>query len=168
MVERLQKGKITLGDLGAPALIKTLPPDKLVGGKYFVGSLMGKASGFVERTALKAEPGKEVMEGLSGFFRGIPSDLQRDEMESGVLFIPDAFHNLIATKLREAQAKDATAEVEFAFDAYSIPAKNPAGYSWELRPAIEMQGVDPLESLAKKMALLKDNRAKQIAAPSKK
>jgi hypothetical protein len=164
-VQRAQKSKLTLGDLGAPGLVNTLPADQLVNGKYFVGTILGRASGFVERANIKTE---EIMEGLKGTFVMVPSEPRMGEMESGVLFVPDAFHNLLSTPLRKAQDTDNKAALEFALEVYSIKAKNPAGYSWEMYPAVPFTGKHPLDDLMKKVAALPADRAKRLAAPAKK
>jgi hypothetical protein len=166
---RAQRGKLTLGALGNPSLIKSMTPDqlaKLPRGKLFLGTIYGRASGFIERSSLKDE---EKFEGLKGSFIGVPNDAANyEETESGVLYIPDAFHNLVAEKLREVQKTDAGASVEFAFEVNVIPAKNPAGYSWELTPAVPFEGKHPLADLMAKAAKLTADKQKQLAAPPPK
>lgn len=138
---RSQRTKLTLADIGEPAAVKTLPAGQ---DKFMLGTLVGIASGFTERTS----PDKsQKFEGLAGMFRIIPSDTNRDELESGILFVPDAFHNLIAEKLRAAQGSDPKAEIRFAFEISSIRANNPAGYSWDFMPVIENEGENPLDQL---------------------
>jgi hypothetical protein len=165
---RLQKGKITLGDIGAPALVKTVAPADKPGGKYYVGRLYGRAVDFVERTNPKANPESgqpEVFEGLRGTFVVVPSTPGMEEIESGVLFIPDAFHNLIADKLREAKKTDTSANLDFALNVYSMEAKNPAGYSWVMEPALPFVGQHPLDALMKFVA---NEDQKRIAAQPKR
>lgn len=168
---RSQRTKITPADLGAPALVKTLPVGQ---DTYFLGTLVGIVSGFVERSGLKDD---QKFEGLRGMFRSIPSTPDRDELESGVLFIPDAFHNMIAAKLRAAQVKDPNAVLEFAFEVCSVRANNPAGYSWDYRPMQEDDGKNPIDELIKRAKLLEaprtlkaieDRNKKAVSAPPAK
>lgn len=167
---RTQLGKLALKDLGEPAKVKTMDAAdlKATGNKYIMGYLIGRARGVIERTDEKKA---EVFEGLSGHFRMIPSDPTWEEKESGVLFIPDAFHNMIADKLKaawKANPDDKNASVEFAFEVASIPAKNPAGYSWSFTPAREFSEVDPLDNLMKDVAKLPAFKPRALAAPARK
>lgn len=138
---RSQRTKLTLGDFGNASVVKLDPNGqadpaiKMVldknKGRYPMGIILGNASGFVKRTSQKDDT---TFEGLAGEFRFIPADKARDELESGVLFIPDAFHNLIAAKLRKALEADPNAKCKMALAVSSIPAKNAAGYSWDMMP----------------------------------
>lgn len=161
---RTQKGKITLADVGIPGNVK-IAERRDSKGRYLAGVLLGRAEGFLVRSNLKAGDGQpDTFEGLRGTFISQPSDPNMDEMESGVLFIPDAYHNLLAGKLREAQKKDPSAAIEFALNIYSIEAKNPAGYSWIVEPREAFVGQHPLDNLMKRVAALpKPEAAKQIA-----
>lgn len=164
---RAQRGKITLGDLGNPGMVKTMDAaaKALTKGRYFVGTIYGQVTDFVQRKNLKTE---EMMEGLRGTFVGVPSVTDMDELESGVLFIPDAFHNIIAGQFREAQKADASAALEFAMEVYSIDAKNPAGYSWEMLPAVPFKGVHPLDNIMKAALAMTTEKRKALAAPARK
>lgn len=160
---RAQRSKLTLSMLGNPQLVKTMTPEELAKtkGKYLVGTIYGAASEIVQRSS---PDGADKFEGLRGSFIGVPSDNTRlDEVESGVLFVPDAFHTLVADKLREVKKHSETATVEFAFECFAIPAKNPAGYSWELVPAMTFEGKHPLENLLGRVRQLTDARPKAIA-----
>lgn len=138
---RSQRTKLVLKDLGEPAMIKAQPENVRT---MVLGTLVGIASGFVER---KSPDGVDVFEGLSGQFRSIPADATRDELESGVCFIPEAFHNMIAAPLREMLKNDANAQLRFAFEVSSVRANNPAGYSWDFKPKIEAETANPLDDL---------------------
>lgn len=148
---RAQRTKLTLADFGAVTL-KGMDPAKLaeMGGKLNMGRFIGIAVGFVERNA---PDGNQKFEGLKGQFRIIPADHTKEELESGVCFFPDAYHNLLAGPLRAAigggngAAVDPNATVQFGFQVNAIPAKNPAGYSWEFVPLIASTGVNPLDDL---------------------
>lgn len=137
-----QRTKIVTKDLGDPSIIKLQPDDVK---KYMLGTIVGIVTGFVERGNPK-EPDQKF-EGLQGQFRSIPSDDKRDELESGVCFLPDAFHSMIAAPFRAMHEKDKNAQLRFAFEIYSIRAQNPAGYSWEFKPKIEAAGANPLDEL---------------------
>jgi hypothetical protein len=159
-----QRTKLVLKDLGEPAIIKTLPDNiRLV----MLGTLGGIATGFVER---KSPDGLEKYEGLAGQFRSVPSDPERDELESGVLFIPDAFHSMIAKPLRDLLSRDPNAQLRFMFEINVIRANNPAGYSWEFKPKIDAEGKNPLDELFTELGGVKvvsGKRILAIEAPSK-
>lgn len=165
--ERSQRTKLTLKDLGQPSNVKSMSPEELAKnkGKYITGWLVGKVRDFIERTSVKDG---EVFEGLAGTFMMVPSDENREVLESGVLFIPDAFHNLIAAKLREIRKTDETAECEFAFEVSSIAANNPAGYSWNFLPIIPFEGAHPLQATFGKVKLSGPGAQKALPGAAKK
>jgi len=142
MTTRSVRGKLVLKDLGNPDAIKTQPENIR---RLVLGRLVGIAEGFVERTDPKTS---EKFEGLAGIFRSIPADSSEDELESGVLFIPDAFHTLIASQLRDAQKNDPSARINFAFEVAAIRASNPQGRSWDFKPLWEQQE-NPIDKLLK-------------------
>ncbi len=158
---RAQRTKLALKDLGDPTMVKTLPEGQRVKPGYFMGTIIGIASGFVNR---KNEKTGEAMEGLGGTFRFIPSTEDRDELESGILWIPDAFHNMIAEQLRGAQMRDENAKLNFAFEVKSIGAQNPAGYSWEFTPKFENRADNPLDELMASVGEIKVVAGKRMLA----
>ena len=158
---RAQRTKLALKDLGDPARVKTLPEGERVKPGYFMGTIIGIASGFVER---KDDKTGNSLEGLGGQFRFIPSDEKRDELESGILWIPDAFHNMIAERLRAALKGDENATISFGFDVTSIGANNPAGYSWQFTPKTEPDAANPLDVLMNDMGELKVIGGRRILA----
>jgi hypothetical protein len=170
---RLQRTKLTLSDLGMPALVKTARADqKTKDGMLFMGTVYGRASGFIERINDKQKEGEApTFEGLKGVFVGVPADDALDEKESGLLWIPDAFHNMIAEQLRLTETivdgKPRLGSIEFAFEVYSIEAKNPAGYSWVLRPAVPPTGKHPLADLMDRAKKIQIDRRDQIEGPKK-
>jgi hypothetical protein len=159
---RSQRTKLVLKDLGEPAIIKTFPDSTTT---FMLGTLGGIATGFVER---KSPDGTDMFEGLAGSFRSIPSDPTKDELESGVLFIPDAFHQMIATPLREMLKNDPNANLRFAFEVSVIRAKNPQGYSWDFRPKIEAAAANPLDELFDNLGGIKTIDGKRVLAISDK
>lgn len=137
-----QRTKLTLKDIGEPSRVKSSAEKAL-----YLGRLVGVAAKFVER---KSADGMEVFEGLAGNFRIVPDDPNFPTLESGVLFIPDAFHNMCAGNLRDAQKTDPAATVTFAFDVAAVKANNPAGYSWSFLPVIENPNAkNPLDDILK-------------------
>lgn len=168
MAIRSQRSKLALKDFGNPAaFIARVGPEEMAAnkGKAVMGYLVGRAVDFVERTQPNTN---EKFEGLAGDFCLMPVDPNSEELESGVLFIPDSFHNLIASRLRELRKNDAAGAIEFTFEVSAITAKNPAGYSWNFQPAVEFAGKHPLESQLAQVKKLMDARPKQIAAPAGK
>ncbi len=155
MALRSQRTKLTLKDLGEPAIIKAQPEDVK---KYMVGTLIGIARGFTERSSADKS---EKFEGLLGSFRAIPSDPKADEIESGVLFLPEAFHNLIAAKLRAELQDGKSGQCKFAYEVSSIRAKNPAGYSWDFTPLVDQEAGNPLDEWIEAVAAV-------LPAPKKK
>ena len=135
------RSKLVLKDLGNPDMIKSEPANV---NRLVLGTLVGEATGFLERTNPKDGT---VMEGLIGSFRSIPAQVDGDIIESGVLYIPDAFHNLIAGALRDQLKKDSASKVGFAFEVASIRANNPQGRSWDFRPLIDNAAYNPVDAL---------------------
>jgi hypothetical protein len=161
---RSQRTKLVLKDLGEPSLIKAEAESVRT---LLLGTIIGTATGFVER---KSADGEEKFEGLAGQFRSIPADPKRDELESGVLFIPDAFHKMIAVALRDQLKADPNATISFGFEVSSIRANNPAGYSWDFKPMIEAKAENPLDALLGELGGVKEvngKRVLQIAGPAK-
>jgi hypothetical protein len=141
---RDQRGKFTFTDLGVAANVKTMSPELLAkaGGKFIVGYIIGHSNGTVERSS---PDGTQKFEGLSGNFIGIPAD-GREQIESGVLFIPDSFHNIIADSLAKRQETTPNATIDFAIEVAAVPAKNPAGYSWVLKSMAPPAETHPLDT----------------------
>lgn len=154
-----QRTKIVTKDLGDPSIIKTMDENTK---RHLLGTIVGIVSGFVERANPK-DP-NDKFEGLSGQFRSIPSDDKRDELESGVCFLPDAFHTMVAAPFKAMLEKDKNAQLRFAFEIYSIRANNPAGYSWEFKPMIEAAGTNPLDELIGDLGAVKVVNGKKTLA----
>lgn len=155
-----QRTKLSLRDLGEGAMIKTLPEDQM---KYIIGTLYVMASKIIERKNPKAggdgEP--DTFEGLGGQFRMVPADPKREPLESGVLFIPDSFHNMISAAMKNAQGDDPNAEMLIAFEVASVRAKNPQGYTWQFTPMVE-RAENPMDNF---VAAIANSKQAQIAAP---
>lgn len=172
---RAMRTKLTLADFPTPpAMIKTMTAQDLAkaGGRLVMGRYVGIATGFVVRT----KPDKsETFEGLKGQFRLIPADPEKDEVESGVCFFPDAYHNMIAGGLRTALKAftdengkeaygDPNGSVQFGFEVSAIPAKNPQGYSWQFLPLLPPKVASPLDHLVGEIASIK---TPQLAGPKR-
>lgn len=155
-----QRTKLSLRDLGEGAMVKTLPADQ---NKYVLGTLYVMASKIIERKNPKAggdgEP--DTFEGLGGQFRMVPSDEKRETLESGVLFIPDSFHNMISSAMKKAQGDDPNSEMLIAFEVASVRANNPAGYSWQFTPMAE-RAENPMDNF---VAAIAAQKPAQLAAP---
>lgn len=160
MAEIAQRTKLVLKDLGEPAMVKTLTDGQ---NRYVLGTLYVMASSVISRKNPKAGGDNEpdTYEGLAGTFRMVPSDAKRDTLESGILFVPDAFHNMIADTVKAATKDDPNAIVRTAFEIASIKAANPAGYSWEFKPLMQ-QAVNPMDNFVGEIA---EHRQKMLAAP---
>lgn len=141
-----QRAKLTLSDFGKPVFADGEA-------KKSMGMIIGKISGFTLRADLKDPTVK--YEGLTGMFRFTPDNKEKDPAESGIMFLPDAFHNLLADQYRAAAKDDAGAVLEFGLVVTAFAAKNPAGYSWQMTPAFENKN-NPLQ-------VLQDNVMKAIA-----
>lgn len=164
MALRSQRSKLVLKDLGNPDEIKSQPENVR---RMVLGTLIGIADGFIERTNPKDG---EIMEGLIGQFRSIPALETAEELESGILFIPDAFHNLIAATLRQEKAKDPAAKVNFAFEVAAVRANNPQGRSWDFKPLMESESENPLDAFVGAVGKLqiKDGKRVLMIAPPEK
>lgn len=164
------RSKIAFKDIGNAKKIAAMSDDDLkpTKGRFIIGYLFGKVNGFVERTDPKTD---EKFEGLRGVFGTLPSDPESmEEIESGVLFMPDSFHNVIADAFRSGALKtgnngqpNPAYSLEFSFEVAAIKAQNPAGYSWDIKPAREFSGEHPLKDLKADIVKLAASRPKQIA-----
>lgn len=159
---RAQRGKITLTDIKDMAGAVSM-----ANGPVVVGYLAGQAASFIKRKNLKTD---EDMEGISGNFIAVPTNPDGEELESGILFLPDAFHNIISTELRHVQAQDGQkdAVLDFALEVSMIPAKNPAGYSWQMKPATPPRGRHILQDQISLVTKLQADNAKRLLAAPKK
>lgn len=158
-----QRTKIVTKDLGDPSVIK-LQPENVK--KLMLGTIVGIVTGFCERGNPK-DP-SEKFEGLVGNFRSIPVDEKREELESGVCFLPDAFHNMLSVPFKKMLETDKNATLEFAFEISAIRATNPQGYSWEFRPKSEPVSGNPIDQMLARLGEVKVIEGKKmlaIAAP---
>lgn len=148
------KSKLVFKDIGNPARVKDHNEETLM-----LGTIMGQADGI---KIAKGADGMTEFKGLKGTFEGIPTDPERDTVRSGVAFLGDAFQSDIIALL---ESEDRPELVAFAFEVYAVKAKNPAGYSWALKPLLTAKATDPLAEL--KAAIAAESKP-AIAAPEKK
>lgn len=107
-----------------------------------VARFVGRARGIKEA---KGKDGEAVF-ALSGSFEG--TNLQNGRtFASGTLYLPGGVQDLILASLDAALDADATASLDFAFDVYSFPAPNAAGYSYRTIDLFPATRVDPLAEL---------------------
>ena len=158
MTGTVVKSKIVLKDAGAPAKVADVKDSD----NLLLGTIIGSADG------IKIAKGADQMtefKGLKGTFECIPVDPERNTVRSGVLFLGEAFQADIVGLL---EGENPPSRVDFGFEVYSVKAKNPAGYSWALKPLIKAEAAtDPLE-LIKKQIAAQNPAAAQIAAPTAK
>lgn len=150
------KSKIVFKDLGEPAAVKMLKDGE---NTLLLGTIMGIAR---DIKISKAADGMTEFKGLKGEFEAIPADPERAVVRSGVTFLGDAFQSDIVALL---EAEDGPDNVAFGFEVYSVRAKNPAGYSWALKPLLKASAADPLAALRAEIASAK--APAQIEAPKK-
>lgn len=140
------KSKIVPGkDLGNPKKIAALPEGE---NKLMMGTVFGVIDRMVQRTM----PTGQIFEGFGGQFEAVPADKDLPTINSGVLYLPGGFFELLAVPFKEASGaaeKNGTAAptMRFAFEVSAVKANNPAGYSWEYTPLTEPNTIDPLSEM---------------------
>lgn len=138
------KTKVTFTDF-RPKRVHALPKDEE---RLELGTIIGVATGIKEG---KMPDGITTYEGLSGNFELTPND--DTPIRSGICFMPEGFMEPILEQLRDEVdnegviVRDGASSVRFAFTVSVFKADNPAGYSWEATPLIEVAENDPLSEL---------------------
>jgi hypothetical protein len=162
------QSKLSIQSLcNAKKVIANMPDNQ---DKTVVGTILGIAQSIVTRTS---PDGTKTFEGISGQFEGVPTDPERDTVQSGICYLPDFVYPAIRELLLAENDKGerVNAQVTFGFEVALIRAKNPQGYSWQLTPLASPRADDPLSKLraeltANRPRLIADNTAaKQEAAP---
>lgn len=126
---------------------------KVRGGDVPVARFMGMARGIKETTGNNGDP----TYALTGAFEGINLQNGR-KFRSAVLYLPGGIQELILQPLDDALSgtaqapADPTASLSFAFDIYSFPATNPAGYSYRAVDLVIAGRADPLADLKSQIA----------------
>ncbi len=138
-----------------------------------VGTIVGIVYDTVER---KSPDGSQVFTGLSGQFEVTPTDAEKESIESGILFLPDAFLAVVRSALDRAiyvpnedgspnYEKKRKGSIQFAGEIVLKTSKNAAGYEWGLKMVKAPNATDPLAEL--KASLPKPGTPKAIANNSK-
>lgn len=121
---------------------------KINGEPATLARLRGICKGTVLRVIPSQTKGGADQEfiGIVGSFEAV--NLETGEVfQSGVLYLPGGIHEMIISVL-QGMPEDEAAEVKFIVDLIAVPAKNPRGYSWQVRPVVEMAlAHDPLDEL---------------------
>lgn len=139
MAEVVIKNKLVIKDLGDPKGVHKKDGDNA---QIVLGTLFGICTGVGSKTDQR-DPTK-VFHFLKGDFEGVPSEKDADRTRSGVLYLPDGMHNLIASQFAGDNAPD---KLQFALEVIVKKAKNPAGYEFGFNPKIKASEADPLEAL---------------------
>lgn len=145
------KSKIVMKILGNPKGGAVIEPGK----QHYLGRVYGKATGISER----ADPTGNVYKGLKGTFQGEPADITKPIIRSALIYLPRGFFEIVETQF---EGDNPAAEVSFAFDVYTQPADNAAGYEYSLSHVIKPDAKDPLDDMAEQLAAVKP---KQLTGP---
>ncbi len=89
--------------------------------------------------------------GLVGQIEGV--NTRSGEMfKAGVLYLPAGFHDMFLAEMESQIALLGAGQftIQFAMEFYSIPAKNPRGYSWKAKNKMPMMRHDPLAALRRR------------------
>jgi hypothetical protein len=136
--------------------------------ELYLGRLIGTGNGVKNAVA---QDGVTPMYGLKGTF-GAEYSTDREAESSGVLFLPEAYMGPMLdlfedkTNASGEVEREAVKSLDFAYDVFVIKAANPAGYSWSLRPLLEVAASDPLEAIRARIAAPVQKLA--LAAPDAK
>lgn len=138
--------KVSQRSLGNPQMLIADEKNKNEN-KFFLGTIIGNASGISRRTS---PDGEKVHEGLKGTFETIPNSKDVEPVSSGTLYLPEG---MVENFLAPFRGEKPPTAVDIAIEVYVVRAKNPQGYSWELNPLIAQESEnDPLKSVREKLA----------------
>jgi hypothetical protein len=120
--------KITAKDVGAaPEKVLGLDDEK---GRYPLMRVYGVARRIKVKSLTNPNTGEvSHYEALNGDFRAVNAQTG-ERFQSGVLYLPDGIHDLIADPLKSAQENNETAEVTFAMDLFSERRNNLSKYGY--------------------------------------
>lgn len=119
MAEISIKSKITMKELGNPKVGAGLEKGQV----HFLGRVLGFASGQIQ----KLSDDGEVLMGLKGTFKATRAD--GTELRSGVLYLPGGIQEAVSEAIPDDDGR-----VQFAFDLFTEPSDNKAGYSYIAKP----------------------------------
>lgn len=137
-----------------PELSKIDGPDEEYAGRECLQAVIfGELTGL---TGAKELPNAKIEEdkftyGLVGNIEGV--NARTGEMfKAAVLYLPAGFHDMFLAELESMIASQGKGgfTIQFALEFYSIPAKNPRGYSWKAKNKMPMAKRDPLEHLRRR------------------
>jgi len=134
------KSKLTIKDLGNPRN----PPDD--GTRKYLGRIAGVVTGLKNVQDARGE----VFTALQGMFAGLTTD--GECIRSGICYLPGGLHDSVISAFDQAsRAPDGSriggVNVEFAYDAYSVKAGNPIGYTYIFERITKERSVDRLTEL---------------------
>lgn len=149
--------KLSVRSLGDPRKVIVNAPENET--RWLHGTIIGEASGISKRTS---PDGEKIHEGLAGVFEAIPTDAANEAQTSGVLYLPEG---MAENFIKPFRGDNALSAMQLAIEVYVVRAKNPQGYSWELKPLLaEEGGHDPLVALKAKLG----DKLKALPAPQGK
>lgn len=158
----IQKSKLTLTTFKP----KRIAAEKDETHKLFLGTLIGKATGVVQRIM----PNEEKFTGLAGMFEAHVSN-EDEPVRAGLLFMPDSFMvELIDALSDEVDSKSgevlrpAANSVSIAYKVYCIRDGNPQGYSWQLEAILDPSVEAPTDPLAKMRGLVNHKSDQKLIA----
>lgn len=132
--------KITAKGIGADAA-------KGKTGRVHLYRVYGKAGG------IKVAEGKDgdAVYGLVGDFRAINPEEPNRVYQSGILYLPGGINEMVVQAVNTGNVDDKGRpvynEVKFAFDIFSKPATNPAGYQFEAQAIVDAKETDVMIEL---------------------
>lgn len=120
--------------------------------RLFLGTLIGRATGLVERNSPDQS---QTYIGLGGMFEAKVTGAE--PVSSGVLFIPETFQQELQDMLTDTLdpksgevITKAAASVMFSYRIFCVRANNAQGYSWEIESVLDPKmevDIDPLAEL---------------------
>lgn len=132
--------KITVATMGCnPSQAKA--DDK----KVLVARVAGKASGLKHTVGKDGDP----TTGVTGEFFGVNAQ-KGTQFQSGVLYLPSGIIELLIDAVvgegeLDANDKPIFNRIEFAFEIFAVPAKNPIGYSYQAKTLMEAKASEDQE-----------------------
>jgi hypothetical protein len=123
--------KITVKDVGAdPKSIFGVSEDGDMKARSPLMRVYGVAQRIKDKKLTNTVTGEvNTYEALSGEFRAVNLK-SGSRFQSGLLYLPEGIHDLIANPLKSARENNETAEVTFAMDIYSRRTTSAAGYGY--------------------------------------
>lgn len=149
--------------------VKTMGCNPALGkeGRVHIARIFGVANGI---KIAKGTNG-DILYGVTGDFRGQRPDKPGETWQSGVLYLPAGINELVLNAVDTGEVdkndKPVYAEIQFAFDVFSKPASNPAGYQYEATPIVDAKETDKMAELAAALPPMPGAEPAAIADDSK-